>query len=51
MASFCFSFGLIIKRDYLNILRGGWKIKVIALQTIMKFLLLGVLYLNAVISA
>lgn len=51
MASFCFSFSLIIRRDYLNIFRGGWKVKVIALQTIMKMLLLGMLYLHSVPSA
>jgi hypothetical protein len=51
MSSFLFSFKMIIRRDYLNIFRGGWKIKVIAMQTIMKILLLGFLYRNQIPSA
>jgi hypothetical protein len=51
LAPFFFSFKLILKRDYTNVFRGGWKVRVVALQTLMKFLLLAVLYLNAVLSA
>jgi hypothetical protein len=51
MAPFLLCFRLILRRDYLNMMRGGWKIKVIALQTIMKMLLLGLLYMNSIPSA
>ena len=35
-----------MKRDWVNILRGGWKLKIAFLQMVMKFLLLGVFFLN-----
>jgi hypothetical protein len=50
LAPFFFSFKLILKRDYTNVFRGGWKVRVVAMQTLMKFLLLAVLYINAVLS-
>lgn len=46
MASFLFSFSLLFKRSVLNIIRQGWKLKLTLLQTIMKILLIGVLFLN-----
>ena len=46
MQSFLFSLSMIMKRDWVNILRGGWKLKIAFLQMVMKFLLLGVFFLN-----
>jgi hypothetical protein len=37
-----------MKRDWMNILRGGWKLKIGLLQMFMKFLLLGVFFLNEI---
>lgn len=37
-----------MKRDWTNILRGGWKLKIAFLQMVMKFLLLGVFFLNEI---